>query len=164
MSSGNTLGYMDAAGFVAPSSNMATYSTRNGHLILDFDHTTAESVLGSAVLSRNYAGGGLTFTIMWLTTATSGNCVWGLSIERHDDEGTDLDSDSFAAEKTVTATAPTTGGSVQYSTIAFTSGAEMDSLAAGEHFRFKVRRVATDGGDTINSNDCSLLGVEWMET
>lgn len=164
MASGNTLGFAGPQASIAASTNMGTFELRNGMLVLAFDPTTAETVYFITRLSRNYSGGGLTFSIAWMTSATSGNVVWGISIERHDDEGTDLDSDSFATEGTVTAAAPGTAGQVQYSEIAFASGAAMDSLAAGEQFRIKLRRVASDAADTINANDCLFMGIEWRET
>ena len=164
MASGNTL-------FVAlpqmnepPSSSYATRDTRNSMAVLDFDDTSAESAVFGGVLARNYAGGGITVRICWLaTSAVAGDVVWGVSIERHQDETVDHDTDSFAAEKTVTATAPGTSGMVQYSEVAFTSGAEMDSLAAGESFRIKIRRVASDVADTM-VGDCEALRVEARET
>jgi hypothetical protein len=50
-------------------------------------------------------------------------------------------------------------------TITFTDGADMDSLAAGEAFRLKIRRDAdgTGGTDDITS-DCELLRVVLRET
>src|SRR5574338_1229839 len=103
------MGVFTPANNVPPSSNYATFDTRNGHLVLEFDPTTAESAVFPGVLPENYAGNGLTITIMFaVETATSGNVVWGASIERDDDETTDMDSDSFATEGTVTAAAPGT--------------------------------------------------------
>lgn len=147
-----------------PSSAYATFDTRNGHLLLEFDAGTAESAVFSGVLPRNYAGGGLTLRIAWLAdTAVAGDVVWGASFERHQDETDDLDSDTFAAERTATATAPGTTGQVQYTDIAFTDGAQIDSLAVGESFRVKIRRVASDAGDTM-AGDAQLLRVELRET
>lgn len=96
--------------------------------------------------------------------ATSGAVVWGGSFERHQDDSGDLDSDDFAAEQTATGTTASVDGEVKYTDIAFTDGAQLDSLAIGEHFRFKLRRVATDGADTMNANDAQLLSVELRET
>lgn len=164
MASGNTLLIFTAHAGNPPASNYATLDTRNSHLVLEFDAATAESIVFNGILPRNYAGGGLTVTIVWMAdTATTGDVMWGASIERHDDEGLDLDADSFAAEKTVASTAPGTSGMVQYCAIAFTTGAEMDSLAAAESFRLKIRRVAADAGDTM-AGDAQLVAVEIRET
>jgi hypothetical protein len=89
--------------------------------------------------------------------------VWGGSFERHQDDTDDLDADGFAAEQTATGTTASGSGEVQYTSIAFTDGAQMDSVAAGESFRFKLRRVATDGADTALA-DAQALAVEIRET
>ena len=132
--------------------------------MLDFDDSTAESAELEAVLPRNYAGGGITVQLYWMaSTATTGNCAWGGAFERHDEASTDLDSDSFATEQTATEAAPGTTGQIQVTSIAFTDGAQIDSLAIGESFRFRVRRVAADVGDTM-LGDAELLRIEARET
>lgn len=164
MASGSTLLYFGPQCSTPPSSNYATFDTRNAHLVLEFDASTAETIYFEAILPRSYSGGGLTASIAWMADgATTGNCVWGLSIERHQDDADDLDSDSFATEQTATGTTASADGEVQYTEIAFTSGAQMDSLAVGEHFRLALRRVATDGSDTL-SVDAQFLGLELRET
>jgi hypothetical protein len=165
VASGNTLQTFTNRAASFPSSNFSTFDSRNAHLVLNFDHTTAESCYFEGVLPRNYSGGGITVGIQWMAaTATSGNVVWGVSFERHQAGTDDLDSDSFAAEKTVTSAVPGTSGHVVYATIAFTDGAEIDSIAVGEHFRIKVRRVASDAADTMNADDAQLLSIEVRET
>lgn len=164
MASGNFLCQWGAQDFVPPASNYPTLDSRNGHLVLDFDAGTDESADAEAILPAHYAGGGLTLRICWMaSSATSGDVVWNAQIERQEDEGTDLDADSFAAAQAVTATAPATSGAVQYSTITFTSGAQMDSLAAGERFRLRVTRDADNGSDTL-VGDVELLSVALIET
>jgi hypothetical protein len=147
-----------------PASNYATLDTRNSHAVLDYDAATDEDAVFAGVLPRHYAGGGLTVTIYWAaSSATSGNCVWNAQIERLEDEGTDTDADSFASAQAATAAAPATSGALQYTTIAFTSGAQMDSLAAGEAFRLKVTRDANNASDTM-TGDAELFRVEVRET
>jgi hypothetical protein len=164
MSSGNSLLAFSPLAATPPSSNPATYELRNDHVVLAFDAATPESIYLEAVMPQAYAAGGLTCVIAWMAgAATSGNVVLGLSIERHQDETDDLDSDSFAAEQTVTAAAPATNGAVQYSTITFTDGAQMDSVSTGEHFRFKLRRVADNGSDTM-TGDLHWLSMAVRET
>lgn len=165
MASGNILGRYDFSRNRYTGANPATVDVRNGHWVLEFDPgATAETATFEDVLPSNYAGGGITVYIEFMVdTATSGNVVWGASFERHD-TGTDLDSDSFAAEKTVTVAAPGTTGAPAYTSIAFTNGAEIDSLAALESFRLKIRRVSSDAADTVNSNDAQLMWVYLKET
>jgi hypothetical protein len=164
MASGNTLCIFTATDNVPPAANFATLDHRNRHCVLDFDAAADESAIFEGVLPRHYAGGGITVRLLWAgTSATSGNVVWNSAIERIDDEGLDIDADSFATANAVTAGAPATSGMVQYTDIAHTSGAQMDSLAAGEAFRLKITRDADNGSDTM-TGDAELLGVEIRET
>ena len=165
MASGDTLVIFSPLDNEPPSSNYATIDTRNGHPVLDFDASTDESAIFSGILPRNYGGGGLTVTIYWMaTSATSGATRWQAAIERMD-TGTDLDSDSFASAQSAGTTASATSGAQVSTAIAFTSGAQMDSLAAGEPFRLKINRDAdgTTGTDNM-TGDAELLAVEIKET
>jgi hypothetical protein len=159
MASGDTLCVITPLSNEAPSANFATFDTRNGHVVLDFDAGTDESAVFRGILPSGYGGGGITVTLIWAaTSATSGNVVWNTSIERIEDEGTDIDADSFASANAATAAAPGTSGAAQYTVITHTSGAQMDSLAAGEMFRLKVTRDADNASDTM-TGDAELLGV-----
>lgn len=163
MASGDTLLTFTPLANQPPASSYATFDTRNNHVVLDFDASADEAAIFGDVLPRHYAGGGITVTIVWMaTTATSGNVVWSVAIERMD-TATDLDADSFATANTATAAAPATSGAPAYTTIAFTSGAQMDSLAVGEAFRIKVSRTGSSGSDTM-TGDAELLRVELKET
>ena len=163
MASGDTLLTFTPLANQPPASTYATFDTRNGHVVLDFDASADEVAVFGDVLPRHYAGGGVTVTLVWMaTTATSGNVVWSVAIER-DDTATDLDTDSFATANTATAAAPATSGAPAYTTIAFTNGAQMDSLAVGEAFRLKVQRTVSSGSDTA-TGDAELLAVEIKET
>jgi hypothetical protein len=148
-----------------PSSNFATADLRNGHPVLDFDAATDEDAIFTSLLPRHYAGGGLTVTVIWgATSATSGNVIWNSSIERLEDEGTDTDADSFATAQASAAVAcPATSGALQYTTITHSSGANMDSLAAGELFRIKITRDANNASDTM-TGDAELFAIEVRES
>lgn len=164
MASGNTLVTITPAANEPPTASVATLDSRNSHPCLDFDASSDESAVFTGLLPRSYAGGGLTVTLAWAaTSATTGNVVWNAQIERLEDEGTDSDSDSFASAQTATGTTAGTSGSLQYTSITFTSGAQMDSLAAGEMFRLKITRDADNGSDTM-TGDAELFGVEIKET
>lgn len=132
-----------------PASAYATFDVRNGILVLAF--TNGDSAIFRGVLPSNYAGGGLTLTIWWMAaTATTNDGVFGGSIERAQDGGTDQDADSFATEQLSAAvTTNATSGIKNKSTITFSSGANMDSLAAGEPFRLKISRKSSGQGDTM---------------
>lgn len=150
----------------AGTGTLATQDTRNGHPVLDFNDAADECSYFGGVLSPDYAGGGLTFTIYWMaTSATTGATGWLLAIGAHPDDALDLDSDSFAADNSVSATTATATGEVDYATIAFTDGADMDSLAAGESYR---ARLCRDGDGSVVTDDMTgdaeLYKLAFVET
>ncbi len=166
MASGDTLVTFSPAANEPTTSNYATLDLRNNHPTLDFDGSTDEEAVFTSVLPRNYAGGGLTVTTFWaFTSATSGSLRVQTSIERIDASSLDIDADSFATANSAGGTAPGTSGQVIAVAVAHASGAEMDSLAAAEMFRLKVRRDAdgTSGTDDITT-DAELLAVEIRES
>lgn len=162
MASGDTLATFHPYQNEPPATLYATAGLRNGHPTLQFDDTTSWAAIFSGILPRNYAGGGLTVAIHASAIATSGTMGWLVGIERMDDSSLDIDADSFAANVTVTATAvPGTSGQSLVLTAAFTSGAAMDGLVAGEMFRLKIARDVAN--DTAVGN-VELLAVEVKET
>lgn len=164
MASGNSLLTFTVQANQPPASTYATLDTRNAQLVLEFDAAADEAAIFAGVMPRAYAGGGLTCNICWCAdSATTGDVIWGISLERNQDETDTVASDSFATERTVTSAAPGTAGLVQYASIAFTNGAQMDSIAVGERFRMKLRRVGSNGSDTM-SGDAQALTVEVIET
>lgn len=166
MASGNTLVIFGPYDNEPPASNYATLDTRNSRPCLDFDGSTDEEAVFTAVLPANYSGGGLTVDTFWaFTSATSGSLRVQADIERTDASSLDIDADSFPGFQSAGGTAPGTSGQVIKVTVTFTSGAQMDSLAAGEVFRLKIRRDAdgTSGTDDITT-DAELLAVHIKET
>jgi len=163
MASGNTLLIFTPHCNEPPSSNAATLDLRNYHPVLDFDDTTNESAIFSAVLPQHYDTGGITVYLHYaMTSATSGDIDWDVAFERIGDQQLDIDSDSFAAvNSTDDTTVPTGAGLVDIVSVAFSNGADMDSVAVGEGFRLKVTRDAVS--DTA-SGDAELLFVELRET
>jgi hypothetical protein len=163
MASGDTLLIFDAAHGQPTASAYATPDTRNQHAVLDFDDTTAESAVFAAIMPRHYGGGGVTCYIHYaMTSATSGDIDWDIAWERIGEAVLDIDADSFATVQSVDATTvPGTSGNVDIVSIAFTDGAQMDSVAVGEAFRLKVTRDAPN--DTA-TGDAELLRVEVKET
>lgn len=164
MASGDSLILLLPGGGETPSANFATFDVRNGHLILDFDDSTDESAELGTFMPRHYAGGGVTVTLGWAaTTATSGDVVWNVAFKSISDDEDDLDSKAFATAQAATDTTASATGEVAYTTIAFTDGAQMDSVAVGEYFRLKVTRDANNASDTM-VGDAELLFVEIKET
>lgn len=165
MASGNTLISWRATANHPPASAYATPDTRNSHPVLDFDASTDENAIFAGVLPRHYAGGGVTVTIAWMaSTATSGNVIRNAAFERLTNNDQDLDADGFATAIAASAAAANgTSGKLTYTTIAFTDGAQMDSLAVAEAFRLQVTRDADNGSDTM-TGDAEVLSVEIRET
>lgn len=130
-----------------PTSNYATLDSRNNRPCLDFDTTTQETVYFTGYLPADYSGAGVTIHLwMAATSATSGTIGWDVAFERAQ-SGTDTAaSDSFGSATTVTAvTVPGTAGILTKMSVNVSNGANMDSLAAGEMFRLRIRRdVAND--------------------
>lgn len=162
MASGSTLHIFKPKNHEPPTSNPATIDLRNAQEVLDFDGTTNEATRFSSILNRAYSGGGLTVIChVAATSATSGDVIFTAAIERRN---TDMDSDSFASAQTSAATTVSgTSGITVPVTITLSSGANMDSLAAGEPFRIEIIRNAASGSDTVAS-DVELTCVEIRET
>lgn len=163
MATGDTLLVFTPLHNEPPATNYATFDTRNGHPALDFDDTTNESAVFTAVLPRSYGGGGVTVYLHYaMTSATSGDVDWDAAFERIGDQQQDIDADGFAAVQSVdNTTVPATSGLVDIVTIAFTDGAQMDSVAAGEAFRLKITR---DAASDTAVGDAELIAVEIKET
>lgn len=163
MASGDTLLIFTPHSAEYPTSNFATPDTRNQHPCLDFDASTNESVIFSAVMPQNYKGGGVTVYLHYaMTSATTNTVDWDVAFERVGDQQLDIDSDSFAAVNSVNdTTVPGTSGYVDVVSCGFTDGADMDGVAAGETFRLQITRDAVSDDAT---GDAELYMVEIRET
>jgi len=163
MAQGHTLLVWTAASARPPATNFATLDLRNAHPVLDFDDTVAETAYFGSVMPRIYDGNGLVVTLYWMaTTATTGNVVWEVAFERHQQGVDDLDANGFAAAQLVVAGAPALNGALQYSEINFTDGAQIDNIVNGDSFRAFVRRAAANVSDNL-VGDAELLRVEIRE-
>ena len=148
---------------VPPSSNAATQAVRNMHPILEFDDSTDEYAVFEGVMAPHYDGGGLTVyaaVVFETDTNTDHEAQLEISFERIGDAQQDIDSDGFAAVNDMTCTVPATCGNTEVGSVAFTDGADMDSVAAGELFRLKV---GCDTSDSDFSDDCQLMRVWAVE-
>jgi hypothetical protein len=163
MASGDTLLVFTALHGEPPAPDFATPDLRNFHPVLDFDDTINESIVFTAVMPQHYGGGGVTVYLHYaMTSAVAGDIDWDAAFERIGDGQLDIDADGFAAVNSVDGTTvPGTSGFVDIVSIAFTDGADMDSVAVGESFRLKVTRDAVNDSA---SGDAELLAVEIRET
>lgn len=133
--------------------------------VLDFDPgATQEYAVFSSVMPRHYDGGGITVTLYWSCEATSGNVKWDVAFKSFSDDADSLLTKVYAAVNTVTDAVASAARELAYSTITFTDGADMDSVAVGEYFRMLVTRDSADAADTVNSNDAELVAIEIRET
>jgi hypothetical protein len=131
--------------------------------ILAYDSGTDEHCDFTGVMPRAYAGGGLTLTLYWASTQTSGATVWNAAFRRIADDAEDVDTSHSYDFNAVTATTASAAGEVDYVAITFTDGADMDSLAVGELFNLRITRDADNGSDDM-TGDAYLIAVEIKET
>jgi hypothetical protein len=164
MASGDTLAIFGPYNNEPPASNFATLDLRNYHPVLDFDASTNESAVFSGVMPQNYAGTtGVTVYLHYaMSTAVSNTVDWDVAFELVGDQDQDIDSDGFAAANSVdNTTVPGTSGYEDVVSVAFTDGADMDGVAAGDRFRIRVTR---DAASDDASGDAELTAVEIRET
>lgn len=163
MASGDTLAIFTPLHNEPPASAYATLDVRNSHPVLDLDAASNEDAVFGGVMPQHYAGGGVTVYLHYaMSSATSGDVDWDVAFERIGDQQLDIDGDSFAAVNSVDNTiVPGTSGLVDVVSVAFTDGADMDSVAAGESFRLKVTR---DAASDTASGDAELVKVELRES
>lgn len=164
MASGDTLITFYPLGNEPTATDYATLDLRNSHPVLDFDGSTSERAVWSAVMPQHYAGTtGVTSHLHFSMSSDTTNLVdWNLQFERIGDQVLDVDADSFATGQQATGSAvPGTSGAVDDLSVAFTDGAQMDSVVAGDLFRLMCTRTATDDTSTT---DAELHAVEIRET
>jgi len=146
--SGDSLAWFEPAANDPPSTNYAAFAfLANGDRVLEFTAAQQDVAIFIGKMPRNYAGGGLTVYATWAAkTATSGTIGWDVTFERQNDNNHTLGTDAWATAQTITA-ATTNGTAGKYTTtnVAITAGATgTDSVAAGDTFRLRVRRLSTD--------------------
>lgn len=139
-----------------PSANYATWDTRNGVWVADFDAGTDEFLDFQIQIPDTWTGGDIEVDhYFYATSATSGDVVWQGAWERGN---TDIDSDSFASAISSAATTTNgTSGILTKATITFTSS-QIDGTVAGEPARYRLNRDANVAGDTM-AGDAELLKV-----
>jgi len=138
-----------------PATAFATLDTRNSIAVLDFNDTTVQNAVFLDVIPQfAILTSGLKIRLIWTAaTATSGDCVWQVALERMT---TDIDADSFDTAASATATTSGTSGIPNYTEITLTT---IDSITEGDAFRLKITRNATSASDTMTGNS-ELIAVE----
>jgi hypothetical protein len=160
MASGDIVGII---GMIVPTATLgATEDTRVdgstpvGHLpVWDFDDTAVE-YLDFYCRLEGYDGGGLTITLPWSatdTTVTPHDAVLSAAIRRIAHDAEDMDAaHTYDYNNASADTEASASGEFSTVNVTFTDGADMDSLADTEPFVLRVRRVPTDGGDTLTGD------------
>ena len=164
MAAGNTLSIFTPQCCEPPASNCAVPDVRNQHPVLDFDDSTDEAAVFTGLMPWHYGGGGITAYAVVSFASDTNNAHTGqleICFERIGDAQQDLDSDGFATAKDLTVAVPATSGNTEVGAAAFSDGAEIDNIAAGELFRLKVN---CDTSQSDFSGDLELLAVVLRET
>ena len=161
MASGDSLLLAVATAALIELGTDASLDSRAGLPVLDFDDTVNETARFMFTMPQNYGGGGADVLLyLSMSIATSGDV--DIDVEFEDQTGLDLDNDSFGAVTSVDATSvPTTAGEAFIITVAVTNGTNMDNVIAGDAFRIRITRDATNDSA---SGDMELRMIELQET
>lgn len=171
MASGDTLLILSPLDDVPPATIYATLDWMVGTStpvenipVLDFDDTTVEYADFYCLMPANYASGGVTVTFFWSAAAATNNGAWAAAFRRVADDAEDLDTtaQTYDYNQTADLTPASAVGEVAYDTLAFTDGADMDSVVADDYFIFRVKRPAPSG--TKITGDCSIHMIMIKET
>ncbi len=144
----------------------ASLDTRNGDVVRDFDAASNEVFGASGFMPRHYSNGGVTCTVGVMSTTATGDMSWKIFFKSFTNNapGDDMDVKQFAAPRSnATINSPTTVGAIRYFTIAFTDGAQMDSVVAGEWFHILLMRDAQDTTNDDMTGDAQVLFIEMKE-
>lgn len=163
MASGDTLAIFLPQRYEPPATNYATLDVRNQHPCLDFDTTTQETAVWTGKMPAHYGAGNIVARVVWAAaSATTGTIGFDSTFERVDAGTLDVDADSFATAQTLTAaTVSGTSGVTTEGTVTHTAGAAgTDSVAAGDMFRYRLRR---DVANDTAAGDAQVFAVELRE-
>jgi hypothetical protein len=158
MASGDIVGII--GDIVQPATLYATFDARvDGSVpvaalpVYDFDDSQDEFIDFYCRL-EGYGGGGLTITFDWSATSATTNVVlWQAAFRRIADDAEDMDgAHTYDYNAAAEDTAPSASGERSRVSIAFTDGADMDSLADGESFVLRVKREVTTSGTNMTGD------------
>lgn len=118
------------------------------------------------IRSVRYGSGNITADIDWYAdSASSGDVVFGVAISviTPNTDTQDIETDAFATENTVTDShLGTTNQRLHRATVTVSN---LDSLAADDHVVVRVRRVGSNGSDTMTGDAIvSLITLSYSDT
>ncbi len=149
-----------------PVDCFATPDRRNDKPVLDFDAIANEVAMFQGEMPNHYAGGGITLTgRVAATSATTGDFSFKAFLMSITGGADNIATKNFAAPQANQAidVGGTAGIPVDFD-IAFTDGAQMDSIAKNEMFYLLVMRDAQDGTNDDAAGDAELVSVKIKET
>lgn len=165
MASGDLLAAWIAGANDYPASGRAQLSrdVDYGYFLVYPDDADAGAIF-QGILGPSYAGGGLTVEFVYLMSEanTSDAAVLGAAIQSLAD-GADVSGTVSWAENTATVTVPDDAEEIDVKSVTFTDGADMASIAAGDPFRIRIRRLGANVADTA-AGELRLLAVRVKET
>ncbi len=172
MASGDTLVSWRALDAEPPIDLFATFETflaiqvgQNDPLfpVLVYADAVNRYAYFGATMPANYDGGGINVEIVWMSPATTGNCLWIISFLRVEDGVRNMSNLFFGNE--TNGAFPTNGTAhvVDYDTLVVTDGVEMNNIAAGEYFYMELFRDGDSGADTM-TDDARVLSIIISET
>jgi len=113
-------------------------------------------------MPRKYAGTtGITLTFVWTSTVTTGTVAWAAQIRSEGNSDAHITKDFATAVVASADTVEGTARNFNYTTLALTDGAQMDSVAVGEAMTVRVYRDIS--ADSMAA-DAELHRVEVKET
>ncbi len=167
MASGDTLVSWRALDAEPPIDLFATFETflavqvgQNDPLfpVLVFADAVNRYAYFGATLPAHYAGGGVNVEIVWMSPATSGNCLFLVSFLRVEDGVRDMSNLFFGNETFAAFPTNATAHVVDYDTLAISDGAAFNNIAAGEYFYMELFRDGDGGLDTM-ADDARVLSI-----
>jgi hypothetical protein len=139
-----------------PSADYATIDTRNNIMVLDFDDGAVnESCIFIGVVPQNVSlASGLYVNIYWsATSATTGQCRWGVQI----DKISNIDTDSYDTASEDNSPTNATNGVPTKTSILCTN---IDSITNGDFYKIKIYRDSSDTTNDTMVGDSELIAVE----
>lgn len=147
------LGVWTPNAMVPPVSSHPDKNFKGSHVVCEVDD--GELVYITSVMPPEYAGGGVDVKVSFAHGSTTGTMTWESSFEKIGDDHQVLTSDGFATGQTVAKTVSSTANQPVTATISHTDGAQMDSVAAGDPFRLRIKR-------TTGATGIAFLVLVWM--
>jgi len=130
-----------------------------------FDPGSLDEYLDFTGRLRGYDGGGLTINLTYCTNAASGKISWSAAFQYLEDATNNLSTTNHTySYQNVNPTVPGTAYLIDYTSITFTDGAQIDSLVDSGAFKMRLKRVASDTTNDTCTSDALLINVEIIET